>query len=169
MANIFNENLVKFQTRQSPVPEFSWQTSEKLAEIVKSRHLDFNIRSLDPGKFSYPYHFHRVDEEIFVILSGEVTIRTPEGFRKLKTGDIAFFETGPDGAHQLYNHAGTACRYLDIRTITGVDICEYPDSGKINILPFLEIFEADSKVSYYKGEDKVKEKWPQDILRQHEP
>jgi hypothetical protein len=26
------------------------------------------------------------------------------------------------------------CRYIDIRTEAGLDICEYPDSDKINIL-----------------------------------
>jgi hypothetical protein len=34
---------------------------------------------LDPGKFSFPYHFHRAAEELFVILSGEAILRFPEG------------------------------------------------------------------------------------------
>jgi hypothetical protein len=41
----------------------------------------------------------------------------------------------------------------------GVDVCEYPDSGKINIIPSIEIFEKDSKVAYFKGEENVVEKW----------
>jgi len=46
-----------------------------------------------------------------------------------------------------------------------VDVCEYPDSGKINILPALDIFEEGSKVSYYSGEEGVKNKWPKEILK----
>ncbi len=53
---------------------------------------------------------------------------------EVKEGDIVFFEIGPEGAHQLYNHTGEPCRYLDIRTEAGLDICEYPDSDKINII-----------------------------------
>jgi len=70
MAHKFNEKDIEFKLKQSPIPEFSWHTSPKLAEIVKSKHLQFDIRSLDPGKYSYPYHFHRNAEEIFVVLSG---------------------------------------------------------------------------------------------------
>ena len=159
MAQIFNEKNISFQLRQSPIPEFSWHTSPKLAEIVKSKHLHFDLRSLDPCKYSYPYHFHRNAEEIFVILSGKVTLRIPDEFVELSEGDIVFFEMGPQGAHQLYNHTQEPCRFLDIRTNIGLDVCEYPDSGKINILPFQEVYQSDDRVDYYKGEDKVSEMW----------
>ncbi|MNZ74166.1 Cupin domain protein [compost metagenome] len=159
MATIFNEQNVSFQQRQSPIPEFAWHTSERLTEMVKSKHLVFDIRSLDAGKYSYPYHFHRNAEEMFVILSGKAMLRTPEGCQEINEGDIIFFEMGPTGAHQLYNHTEQPCRYLDIRTNAGIDICEYPDSGKINILPYQEVYQADDKVDYYSGEDSVVEKW----------
>lgn len=158
MAHIFNNENISFKVRQSPIPEFSWHTSEVLSEMANSKHLKFYVRSLDPGKYSYPYHFHRNAEEIFVILSGKATLRTPEKFTELKEGDIVFFEIGPTGAHQLYNHTDEPCKFLDIRTETGFDVCEYPDSGKININNN-EIYEIDEPVDYYKGEDKVKEKW----------
>lgn len=159
MAHVFNEKKISFQLRQSPIPEFAWHTSPNLAEIVKAKYLHFDIRSLDPGKYSYPYHFHRNAEEIFVILSGKVMLRTPEENQELSAGDIVFFEMGPQGAHQLYNHTQEPCKYLDIRTNVGLDVCEYPDSGKINILPFREVYEKASQVDYYKGEDKVSAKW----------
>lgn len=159
MATIFNENTVTFTQKQSPVPEFAWFTSERLSEAVASQHLVFDIRSLDPDKYSYPYHFHRNAEEIFVILNGKAMLRTPEGFTEVIEGDVIFFEMGPEGAHQLYNHTDLPCRYLDLHTNHGIDICEYPDSGKINILPYQEIYQANDKVDYYKGEDKVRDKW----------
>ncbi len=98
-------------------------------------------------------------------MSGEVTLRTCNEFHILHKGDIVFFETGPTGAHQLYNHSQEPCRYLDIRTNNGIDICEYPDSGKINIIPYQEIYQSVTKVDYYKDEEKVKEHWPEDIVR----
>lgn len=68
------------------------------------------------------------------------------------------------GDHQLYNHSDSACAYLDLRTTVGIDVCEYPGSNKINILPDLEIYESSSKVDYYKGEEKVKDKWPEKVV-----
>jgi uncharacterized cupin superfamily protein len=165
MAKIFNPKDIQFEIDEAPFPEYTWHTSPDLAEMVKSKHLKFDIRSLDPGKFSCPYHFHRNAEEIFVVMSGKVMLRMPDNFKELSAGDIAFFEMGPEGAHQLYNHTEEPCVFLDIRTIVGLDVCEYPDSGKINIIPFGEIFQKESRVDYYKGEEHVSEKWPDEIIK----
>lgn len=164
MPKIFNVKTELFEQRKSPIPDYAWFTSTKLAELVDSKYLQFDIRSLEPDKFSYPYHFHRNSEEMFVILSGSVTLRTPEDFKELVEGDIVFFEMGSTGAHQLYNHTDNACRYLDIRTVAGLDVCDYPDSGKINIIPYKEIYQNEDRVDYYKDEDKVREKWPREII-----
>jgi uncharacterized cupin superfamily protein len=165
MPKIFNAKSVTFEEYKSRIPEFLWHTSPRLAEISNAEHFQFDIRSLDPGKFSFPYHFHRAAEELFVILSGEATLRSPKGFQKLSEGDIVFFEQGGEGAHQLYNHNDSPCIYLDLRTTLGIDVCEYPDSGKVNILPNIEVFESSSSVNYYKGEENVTSKWPKELLR----
>jgi uncharacterized cupin superfamily protein len=164
MAKIFNAKNMDFELRNSPIPEFCWHTSPNLSELAQSKVLNFQIRSLDPGKFSYPYHSHRNAEEMFVIFSGSATLRTPEGYTELTEGDIVFFEMGSEGAHQLYNHTDQPCCFLDIRTDLGLDVCDYPDSGKVNILPFREIYQADARVDYYQGEDHVSEHWPESII-----
>ena len=165
MPKIFRLKNLRFEERASPLPEYAWHTSPNLTKLAKAKHLRFDIRSLDPGLFSFPYHFHRAAEELFYIISGEATLRTPKGFRKVTPGDLIFFEEGETSAHQLYNHGDIPCLYLDILTRGGIDICEYPDSGKINIIPFMEVFENDSKVSYCKGEDRVADKWPKEIMK----
>ncbi|MBH1939646.1 cupin domain-containing protein [Mobilitalea sibirica] len=162
MAHIFKKDSITFEINKSTIPEFVWHSSPRLSELVQSKHLHFDIKRLDPGKYSYPYHFHRNAEEIFVILKGKGMLRTNDSFEELVAGDIVFFEIGPTGAHQLYNHTLEICEYLDIRTEAGIDVCEYPDSGKVNILPYKEIYETNSRVEYFKGEDKVKDKWPDD-------
>jgi uncharacterized cupin superfamily protein len=167
MPKVFDAKSVPLQLRGSPIPEFDWHTSPRLAAIVGAKHMQLDIRSLDPGRFSFPYHFHRAAEEAFVILSGSATLRSPEGFRTLEAGELVFIEEGPAGAHQLYNHTGAPCVYVDIRTTTGIDVTEYPDTGKVNILPFMEVFEAGSKVDYFKGEENVAAKWPAELLRQN--
>ncbi|TCL57723.1 cupin domain [Hydrogenispora ethanolica] len=159
MVQIFNQKNLSFEFERFDMPDFSSHTSPDLAQWVQSKHLQFDVRSLDPDKYSCPYHFHRNAEELFVILSGRATLRTPEGLTELSEGDIVFFGTGPEGAHQLYNHTQEPCRYLDIRTEIGLDVCEYPDSGKINVRPYGEIYRSESKVDYFDGEDKIREKW----------
>lgn len=165
MPKIFRLDKLSLEKNVSEIADFSWQSSPSLAEISKSKKLQFDIRSLFPGKFSFPYHFHRNAEELFVILEGEATLRSPDGFQEISKGDIAFFEEGPAGAHQLYNHTDSPCVYLDITTTAGIDVCEYPDSRKINILPDMESFNTSSRVSYYSGEEDVRKKWPKELLK----
>jgi uncharacterized cupin superfamily protein len=168
MPKIFHIKEINFEIRESRIPDFRWHTSPRLATQVNSEHLQFDIRSLDSGKFSFPYHSHRASEELFYVISGEATLRTPDGFQKVMTGDIVFFEEGPTSAHQLYNHSDSPCIYLDIRSFFGIDVTDYPDSGKINVSPFMEIFENTSKTDYYKGEEEVSKKWPAEILKKTE-
>lgn len=165
MPKIFKLDSLPFEKRESRIPEFSWHTSPPLAKLANSKSLQFDVRSLDPGKFSYPYHFHRSAEELFVVFEGEATLRSPDGFQKITKGEIIFFEEGSSGAHQLYNHSDSPCIYLDLRTTTAIDVCEYPDSEKINILPKLEVFSNSSKVDYYLGEEEVRKKWPKELLK----
>jgi len=149
MPTVINSLQLEFKTRQSPIPEFSWKSSPRLAKIVKSEDFEFDIRSLDPCRFSFPYHFHRNAEELFMIISGKAMLRTPDGFTEVNKNDVIFFEKGPSGAHQLYNHSDSACLYLDLRTTVGVDICEYPDSNKINILPEINISIRGENADYF--------------------
>jgi uncharacterized cupin superfamily protein len=165
MPFIHKMSDIKLKKNRSPISDFSWESSLPLGEISKSKYLHFDIKSLLPGKFSYPYHFHRNAEELFVILEGEGTLRSPEGYQTISKGDILFFEEGSSGTHQLYNHGDDNLNYIDIRTKANIDVCEYPDSGKINILPAMDIFKAGSKVPYYTGEENVKNKWPKKILK----
>jgi uncharacterized cupin superfamily protein len=160
MPTIINPNDLEYKIDPSALGLFDLLTlSPRLTKIANSKHFVFDLRKLDSGKYSFPYHFHRNAEELIMIISGSMTIRTPKGFEIAKKGQIVFFEIGETSAHQFYNHATVPCEYLDIRTTVGIDVCEYPDSGKINISPFGEIFEKDSQVDYNKGEENVQLTW----------
>jgi uncharacterized cupin superfamily protein len=160
MPKIFKQQDVKFKEDSDSIDKFKIQMAfPRLSSTVDSKHLIFDLRLLNPGQYSFPYHFHRNAEELMMILSGSLIMRTPDGFQILDQGDIIFFEIGETGAHQLYNHSSDPCTYLDIKTVVGLDVCEYPDSGKINIMPYREIFDKNSQVDYFKGEEKVDGKW----------
>ena len=164
MPKIFHTKNLEFIERPSPITDFFWQRTKHLGEIVNAKYLHFDIVILPPDKFSYPYHYHLNAEELFFIIKGEVTLRSPQGYQTLQQGDIIHFEQGEQGAHQLYNHTNNECIYLDIRTRANIDVCQYPDSEKINILPSQDIYETRCAVDYFSGEEGVRERWPDEIV-----
>ncbi len=160
MATIFKSENREFQENPGRIDHFRLFTDASRAKCgIDPKTLNFDLRLLNPGQFSSPYHFHRNAEELFVVLSGSMTVRTPNGLEVMSTGDMVFFEMGETGAHQVYNHGIEPCIYLDIRTFTGADICEYPDSGKTIVIPSMQVFEKEYRVSYFKGEENILEKW----------
>ena len=160
MATIFKNDKIEFKEDPNKIDNYRLFTaSPRLASVVNSRNLIFDLRLLNPGQFSFPYHFHRNAEELMMVISGSMTMRSPDGFEIIGKGDIVFIETGETGAHQFFNHSTEPCTYLDIRTLIGIDIVEYPDSDKINVMPAYETYEKKSKVNYFKGEENILEKW----------
>lgn len=160
MPKIICPDEMEFKHDPNALSAFDLLTlSPRLSKMVDSKHLIFDIRKLEQGKYSFPFHFHRFAEEVIMILSGTMTIRTVQGFEIINQGQIAFFEIGENGAHQFYNHGSKPCTYLDIRTTTGIDIVEYPDSGKVNISPFNQIYEKQTQVDYNKGEENIEKIW----------
>jgi uncharacterized cupin superfamily protein len=162
MATILKSDKREFKEDPNKIDHFRlFSDVSRIKNGIKPKYLNFDLRLLNPGQFSAPYHFHRYAEELFMVISGSMKLRTPEGIETVNSGDIIFFEAGETGAHQFFNHGSAPCIYLDIRTSIGFDICEYPDSGKILIAPSHEIFNKDSKQGYFEGEENVLSKWDQ--------
>ncbi len=162
MATFIDPEKLEFGNNPSALTRFDIHTlTPRLSKMSDSKQLIFDMRKLNPGKYSFPYHFHRNSEELMYVISGEMTVRTHEKLKILKEGQMVFFELGETSAHQFYNHSDSPCVYLDIRTNLGFDVTEYPDSGKVNIFPFGLIFEKGTQVDYFKGEEDVENTWKQ--------
>ncbi|MBN2598167.1 MAG: cupin domain-containing protein [Marinifilaceae bacterium] len=162
MATVLKSEQREFQENPNKIDNYRIFTDASRNRLgIKPENLNFDLRQLNPDQYSTPYHFHRYAEELFMIISGSATLRTPKGLEIVTSGDLIFFERGETGAHQLYNHTNEACIFLDIRTYLGYDIAEYPDSDKILIAPSFEIFNKGSQASYFDGEINIKEKWEQ--------
>lgn len=160
MATILKSGERKFEENPGKIDNFRLFTDVSRAEKgINPENLNFDLRQLNPGQYGSAYHFHRYAEELFMIIAGSATLRTPAGLETVNAGDLIFFEKGETGAHQLYNHTHEPCTYLDIRTFTGCDICEYPDSQKILIAPSMEIFDKNAQLGYFAGEENIVEKW----------
>lgn len=130
------------------------------SETIGARQLGYNLTVLPPGKVQCPFHSHRGEEEMFLILEGEGELRFGEKRYPIRKHDVIACPTGgPEVAHQIINTGKTEMRYLAVSTQAAVEICEYPDSGKVSLWteegssPGLrKIFRAEQTVDYYDRE-----------------
>ena len=83
--------------------------------------------TLDPR----PRGFHLAEEEVLVLLEGDLALRTPTGWERVRRGDVVRFPVGDEGAHQLVNDGAAEARFLAISTHGQPDVVIYPDEGKI--------------------------------------
>lgn len=114
-----------------------------------------SVYEIPPLKSAYPYHYHYKNEETFYILSGEGTLKTLDGERRVAAGDLLFFPTGPEGAHKLTNTSATEkLIYIDFDVTHELDVAVYPDSDKIGVwgMGINKIFPLADDVEYYDGE-----------------
>jgi uncharacterized cupin superfamily protein len=92
--------------------------------------LGASIDILPPGKRGCPYHFHLAQEEMFVVLEGNGSLRVAGEMLPLRAGDVVFIPPGPEYPHQLINTSDAPLKYLSISTQEYPELCVYPDSGK---------------------------------------
>jgi len=142
-------------------PPFGLKTIlPNLCREAMAKSIIFDIRELPAGQYSFPYHYHRNAEEVMYIISGSLTLRTAKGTQIADAGDVLHFESGETGAHQFFNHTGNSCTYFDVKTFHGLDVVVYPDSGKIMVSQYNEVFDRKSQVGYFDGEEHIADKWP---------
>ena len=125
-----------------------------------ARKLGAGFDIVPPGKRSCPYHFHYAQEEMFVILEGEGTLRVAGEMIPIRAGDVIDIPPGPEYPHQIINTSDAPLSYLSISTQEFPEVCEYPDSGKYLAFsrtkgPLLNggrMHRADSDLDYWDGE-----------------
>jgi uncharacterized cupin superfamily protein len=111
---------------------------------------------LPPGQSVCPYHYE-YEEEWLLVLDGGVQLRTPEGERPLRRGDLVCFPPGPAGAHQVSNREQATARLLMFSSAREPAVAVYPDSDKIGVWPGNDadrvmLRRVDGRVDYYDGE-----------------
>jgi len=86
-----------------------------------------NLTTLPPGKESSMRHYHTHEDELVIVVEGEVTLRTDAGEQVLTAGMCAGFPAGATDAHQLVNRTDRPARYLEISNRDPADDVTYPD------------------------------------------
>jgi uncharacterized cupin superfamily protein len=110
---------------------------------------DVQIRRVPPGAAVCPFHSHRVQSELFVVRSGNGTVRSGDETFSVKTSDV--FYHPPGEAHQLINSGSTELEVLIIADNPQFDASYYPDSKKWGLSPG-KIFRM-TECGYFEGED----------------
>ena len=152
------ENILHFQTADATVHhQCSGEYEYYLRQYIHKAGGGSCVEhyEIPPGKSAYPYHYHMKSEESYYILSGTGLLRTPEGERIVNAGDFLHFPAKESGAHKLTNTSESEnLVYLDFDIKHDLDVCIYPDSGKIGIwgMDINKLYRADTHVGYYDGE-----------------
>ncbi len=136
----------------------------KIGEALGSTGIGINVTVVPPGRKAFPRHYHYVNDEMFVVLSGRGTLHFGEVDHPIGPGDVIHIKAGTGIAFQLDNTGAEELRYLGLSTMIPADVFYYPDSDKhgimangvpFNALPsdglgrFAKWVEADHGVGYY--------------------
>ena len=117
--------------------EQEWERSmgaargSRLAPGLGLSELGCALYELDPGAQAAPYHSHHGNEELLIVISGELELRTPEGKRTVTAGSVVGFPVGDAGAHRLRNVSEEPARYVLVSTMRFPDIAEQLDTGTV--------------------------------------
>jgi uncharacterized cupin superfamily protein len=129
---------------------FAWRAAD-IGEKIGGEKIDATLYDLPEGQQTWPYHYHHGVEEWAYVVGGSPRLRTPDGERTLKGGDIVCFPSGPDGAHALHGPG----QVVIFSAASKPSICGYPDSDKIGTRgdeeDRLNFMRADA-VGYWDGE-----------------
>ena len=82
---------------------------------------------LPPGQWSSQRHWHHTNDELVMILEGEVVLVTDAGEEILRAGDFAGFKAGDPDGHHFQNRSDRPAVLLEIGSSAPEDVAEYPD------------------------------------------
>ncbi len=156
MENVFADDYDQTQDK----PGFRWDRM-RLAQRLGGEMLGASVYVLPPGEKSFPYHLHRANEELLLVLDGQVQLRTPTGTNTMNTGDAALFRRGEEGAHQVINSSEAPARFIMFSTMVSPEVAQYPDSGNIGVLDwspggseedrFVRFLDGSAERDYFEG------------------
>jgi uncharacterized cupin superfamily protein len=153
-------NIHKPVFEEGERPEGFKSRRARIGYELETELIGCSLFEVPPGQAAYPYHFHYADEELLIVLSGEPSLRTPEGTRTLEQGEVVHFPLGEEGAHQVFNSSEEPVTFLALSSHGRPDIIVYPDGDKIGVgerLPkgggLRAFFRRADAVDYFEGEE----------------
>src|SRR5437899_3610340 len=97
-------------------------------DLAKRHPFDLEWTRVPPGKHNFPYHAHSAAWELYLIISGNGSVRDKDGTTEVVAGDAFIF--GPDEPHQITNSGKEDLVYYVVADNPIGESAYYPDSGK---------------------------------------
>jgi uncharacterized cupin superfamily protein len=104
----------------------------RVAEAAGAEHLGASLYELAPGD-SMHFHYHLGREELLIVLSGRLWLRTGDGWSELPEGEVAAFPRGERGAHGFENRGNDPVRVLVVSEQNAPNVSVYPDENRVGI------------------------------------
>src|SRR4051812_15579111 len=119
-----------------------------LGQALGARTTGMRLLEIAPGARGYPHHCHSAEEELFVVLAGEGTLRLGDERLPVRRGHVISRPAGTGVAHSFWGPL-TVLAYgpSDPR-----DLCFYPDSNKILAAGLNVVFRVET-LDYWDGEE----------------
>lgn len=134
-------------------------STARLGSGLGLTRLGCNVTVVAAGKAAYPFHSHRANDELFLILAGRGELRLGDARHPVSEGDLIGCPAGDAStAHQLINTGEAELRFLAISSSIDPEICEYPDSGKVGAYSgkgadgFYHLTRSADAADYWAGE-----------------
>ena len=97
----------------SAFEEITTSRGEQLRQLdLSGQHLGVRIEDLPPGGTSSLHHYHTLEEEHVLVLSGVATLHLGTEQHALRQGDHVWFEAGHPIAHHIENTSPGRFRFL---------------------------------------------------------
>ena len=104
----------------------------RLAEQAGAEHLGLTVFALPPGTGMH-YHYHLQREELLVVLSGTIAVRTTDGWEDVAEGEVRAFPRGERGVHGYENRSSGLVRLLMFSEQNAPNVSVYPDANQVGI------------------------------------
>lgn len=134
-------------------PRYDSETAS-MTKRTAAHQMGASFDIVAPGQQSCPYHFHYAEEEMFIVIQGQGTLRVAGELVPIKAGDVISIPAGPEYPHHIINTSDAPLHYLSVSTQKEPEICVYPDSGKVgSFAPGLRLLHKhDAGLDYWVDE-----------------
>ncbi|HTJ24595.1 MAG TPA: cupin domain-containing protein [Candidatus Limnocylindria bacterium] len=146
-----NVDELRFRTFDGDPAPFTAAVAE-VGRLLGAEKLGYAVGRLRRGEHYCPYHWHTAQEELFVVMGGTPTLRTPRGTFGLRPGDVVAFRAEAGGAHRLWNDSEADAVVLMVANTDPADVCFYPDSRKFVVEATDTLVDDHPQRGYYDRE-----------------
>jgi uncharacterized cupin superfamily protein len=102
--------------------------TQRLGRAAGLTTIGVNVTRLPPGVWSGQRHWHSHEDELVLVLEGELVLVSDDGEEPMRAGDYAAFKAGDPNGHVLINRSDRDAVLLEIGTHDPEhDRCVYPD------------------------------------------